>query len=258
MNRSRTYFSVFLAVVILVVSFYFSMTFFSGKKSFPATSIAKIVSSGNTPKFAETGVGTGQGGINVTKSIADDLSAEFYKRIEGLDAQKRDDLFAQIKAGDKDALSLDSLDPQQIVKKISPDAIGIRTSIPDTEIQLDSENNLSKYQKRYLLAMTDVQLLPSQVDPTQALNDFINKADASGLDKMIEAHQNAYAALQDVPVPSSALVFHKKNLLYLSNSVAAYTALRAYTTDPLRAYIAIEYIGSLANLWSEIYQETSS
>jgi len=249
---------VFLAIVILIASFYFSQSFFSGRKNLATAPTSKIVSTGNAPKFAETSVGSVLLNVNVTKLVTDDISAEFYTKLSELDTQKREDLFAQIKAGNTEGLSLGTIDPQKISEKLTPDAIGIRTEIPDSEIQVNSGTDLETYRKRYLLAMTDVELFISEKNAVDVLNSFMNKGDTSGLDALIGAHQNAYTALREISVPITAKEFHKKSLLYFSNSVAVYSALRQYTTDPLKGYIAAQYIGSLASLWGEIYQGISS
>ena len=163
MNRSRTYFSVFLGIIILSASYYFSQTFFFGRKDAPPVSVSKILSSGNTPKFAESGTGSSAGTVNVTKTVVDDISGEFYAKVQGLDAQQKDDLFAQIKAGNVAGLDLENVDPDQIAQKLTPDLIGVRAEISDDEIQSDPKNDMVSYKKRYLLAVTDVQLAEQHI-----------------------------------------------------------------------------------------------
>jgi len=252
-NRSRTYFSVFLGIVILFVSYYVSQSLFFSRNNDKDAPISKIFSSGTTPKFAESISAGSVSNVNLTQALVSDISEDFYTKVEGLDAQGREDLFAQIKAGNAESLSFANVDPDTFAQQLTPELIGIRNEISDDEIKSDPKNDVEAYKKRYLLAVTDVQLLVSSQDAAGVLQSFMDQGDVSGLNAIVNAHRETYGALLDIPVPKNALEFHKKNLLYFSNSAAIYTALGQYQSDPLKGYLAVQYMGSIYRLWDEIY-----
>jgi hypothetical protein len=253
MRNPRILFSVLLGVSVVLVSYYFSQAFFPnlGRSGIPAS--VAVVSSGNTPKFAEQGdFSAAAQKTNLTQQAITGIGTDFYTKTQNASDAERDDLYAQIKAGNIGGVT----DPQKLAEQLTPDVIGIRTEVSEGEVQSDSSNDMHAYRQRYLLAVTDAQIFTSTYDPVEIMKAFLQGGDATGMDALVSASQNVYAALREIPVPDAAKKFHADNLLYFSNSAAVYAAIRQYQTDPLKGYFAIQQMPLLSSLWKEIYTST--
>ncbi len=85
-----------------------------------------------------------------------------------------------------------------------------------------------------------------------ALKSLMDGGNSAPLVHIIEAYDTMYTTLSSAKVPKSMKDFHVKSLVFLKNMDTVLRAIADNQADPLRAYIAMQYIQTLSDEWASI------
>ncbi len=78
------------------------------------------------------------------------------------------------------------------------------------------------------------------------------------LDLLISAHERAIESLKDIPVPTSLAILHKKEIDLLTKTKIMLDGISLISTDPIRAYLALQIYPKLAEEAQALQQEFSA
>lgn len=188
---------------------------------------------------------------NLTNSVVVDASNDIVSSLKISSSTNSADILEALKNATTSPLS------EALVEKyMSPDQIGLVTSVSDADISLvkDSPSALSTYAIGYrdtLLSISDIDV--SKI--STSLNSFMNTKETGDLDSIIQKYENIYSALRKLAVPQSRADFHKNNLIYFGSMISVLKSIRLYDADPVRAYIAAQYFPQVVAQWEPISRE---
>lgn len=130
-------------------------------------------------------------------------------------------------------------------------------SVNDSDLKISNDNS-GNTKAQYLEATGKIILDNSNEfydNPGAALNMIVENSDLSGLNQVIISYSNIYNAFLKTPVPSDWLSLHKNYLILLKQSEMAYSGIKDYKQDPIKAQLLIQAAQELSKKEAEIKKE---
>ncbi len=253
----------FIAAIVFVGYWFLEGWVFSGATSHNTTSPGHIsVVATSSPYILSNTYNTGSSTVllaaspqpsNLTQQVATDLQSQFVSQLVQQGATDTPSLLSKIQTGKFQNLS-------DVSGQLTPSAIGIQTSINDSSLHIidgASSSDITMYKQTYAGYLSSISAF-SQVQIISALNSSFSGGDTTALDTLIQKYQNIRDGLLTMSVPRAFLSFHKENVLFFENMVIVFNALRNESTDPLSAYVALQYLPQLSSQWDVVSQDAKT
>ncbi len=250
---------IFIVFILVVFCFLLYWVFQSVFPSIPPSVISRPISSTSTDSLFQenslnpSGVYSSSTAAlpNLTSGVITDASKDLLSSLQLASSTSKEDLLDALKNS-----ATSSINEALLQKYMNPEQIGLVISVPDLEIKIvkDSETSLATYAKGYrdaLLSFSDVNMN----DISSALDAFLNTRNTSELDSLLQKYENVNTILRTLQVPQSRVSFHKKNLVYFGDMASVLRSIRVFDSDPMRAYIAIQYLPQVVAQWEPISNE---
>ncbi len=263
-DDQKKYFVIFFVAALAFVGYWLLEGWvFSGNHiAAPAQGEISVVPATSTPYSLGNSYNTGSSTTllaaspqpaNLTQQIAQNLQSQFVSQLQQQGATDTPSLISKIQAGNFQNFS-------NISNQLTPDTIGVQTSIDDALLHIvdgASAADITAYKAQYEQYLSGLATLSgSQI--TGALSGVFNGQDTGQLDMIIQSYQHVRDGLVSMHVPRTFLTFHKENVLFFENMVTVLTVLRNEQTDPLKAYVAVQYLPQLSSQWDVILQDVKT
>lgn len=185
---------------------------------------------------------------NVTDSVTQDISRELFVDIQSSveSDEKTSSLIKRIQEG--------GIDEDILTQNVSPQSIGFIESLDTTHMNL-SLSQLPSDADRYMngvgetLSRIDVETEVEFI--SHVLQEFVEKGDATQLNTLIAKYNSILQDIMSLPVPSQYVDFHEKMVVSFWNFSLFLDAISNIQTDPVRAFVAVEYFPTINQQWND-------
>lgn len=185
---------------------------------------------------------------NITDVVVNDIGSRFLSDIESLsqDDEKTNELIERIQ---NEGISSDILS-----EDISPQSIGFINDLSDSDVRI-STSALPSDEDRYLESIdtifSDLNLGEEQEILRSALEKMTDDGDVSEIRRIASQYRNIIEALQNTPVPSYYLDFHKSIVIAFWNLSLFLDSMAQVDVDPIRTMVAVEYYPTIQQQWED-------
>lgn len=253
-SSQKKFFIVFIVVVIAFVGYWVFDALYSRSAASPheVTTLSETPPPffGNTITNEQSGSTIASPQTNLTYGAINDISKDLIASLQDASSTSKEDLINQLQRAGSQALS-----PETLSTYATPDKLGLVQDIPDSALSIHEDSSpsaIAAYKNAYANAIKPLAQLVAGTDAQKALNAFIKENDTADLDNLIKTYDTIYMALQTIPVPRSAISFHKDNMKFFANEKIVFAGIRGYKDDPLRAYLLGEQLIDLSDMWHNI------
>ncbi len=145
-------------------------------------------------------------------------------------------------------------DPNQITGELLNDAVKkfgaerLKPLIDESRIKV-SHDNSQKAIENYINKFQEVIMSSAK---EASLDKFNENSDPGDLSFLIPVYEKAIELYYKLPVPSSALAIHKKQMILLAEKLRAIRKISNYKDDPLSAILAAEEIKKIDQAFSDL------
>jgi hypothetical protein len=189
---------------------------------------------------------------NITSKLAQNISKDFISRDEeGTLVETPGSVLGKL-----DASIIK--DPDQLASYISPQALGIQYELSDEALGAiveDITSNQEQYWQEYLAVMNKVKEYSQDADMVvNALSEAASGGSSQTIDTMVHTYTAIVQELRAMRVPSNVKEFHKQNILFFENMIVVFKGVGYTQTDPLRAFVLLQYAPELVTSWEALQQ----
>jgi len=153
---------------------------------------------------------------------------------------------------------LGQIDTQKITESLSGNSLSLGATIRDdqlTIIQGASQEDIKAYSDAYVEIILPIV---STLFHKSSMNEMISLSSSASNAKLqlfVSAIKDSLIKLYSLRVPQQYVSFHKKNIVFVSDSFKVFSAILYYQTDPIKANVGLESITTLLKEWEEIRKD---
>jgi hypothetical protein len=171
---------------------------------------------------------------NLTKLIANDISAEFVSKAKDSPNQNPSQILEKLDSTDLVQNKLSNILQQSTVDLVE--------DIPNSELNIVNDSSteaVKKYSQEYVVAVSRMGgiIASDSGYMTKIMNDAFQNQDYVALDQELSNGAAVIHALESMQVPLPAVEFHKQSLMFLKNMTVFLSSIQTISADPLKAYL---------------------
>jgi len=252
-SKSTTIFVLFAVFAVAFLSYWV----LAGGVSSPFTSSVAVLDEQSTTNsslplssyFTSTSSAMG----DITSVVSNDISSQFVLQLGSVASASS--------SATSTAALIDSIDPNVVgtnpdaLKNLTPDAAGILTKNQQVADKLslvpDSQQTRDAYWQAYNEVVLAGSVAFNSSDVTNALQAAL-QGNGDALSALVSQYRSIGQKLSSLRTPVSLADFHASNIRFFSNVATVFDAILHTQSDPLRAYIALEYFSTLGSDWDSI------